>query len=229
MSILLTVATHKELYAILPELAEQNINEHIPTLFSKNKHDFIICITGIGPINAGIALGKALEIYPKISGVLNIGLAGTFDVQKAPLGSTLIVTEEIWPEYGLNNGQMVDAENFEFALWQSPEQKIINSIKIYTDFTILKLTKLAKIIEGKSITVAGVSASLERCQALKEKYSPLVENMEGFAIALACKRQNIPLIELRIISNLVGSRAKKDWNFALAFDNMYKSFNELIN
>jgi len=229
MPILLTVATSKELYSILPELTEQNIAEHAPALFCKNKHDFIICITGIGPINAGIALGRVLEKYPDISGVLNLGLAGTFNAEKAPLGSCVVVTEEIWPEYGLNDGQSVDAKNFGFALLQSPNQSIINSISLCTDFTVLKLAALAQIIEGKALTVAGVSATKQRCQALKEQYSPLIENMEGFAVALACKRQNIPLIELRTVSNLVGSRAKENWNFSLAFANMHIYFNELIN
>jgi futalosine hydrolase len=40
--------------------------------------------------------------------------------------------------------------------------------------------------------------------------------MEGFGLALAAKRNKIAFLEVRTVSNPVGARDKKLWNFHLA-------------
>ena len=72
----------------------------------------LACITGVGPVNAALGMGLALagarQAGHAVSLVLNVGVAGSMDLQRAPLRSLWRVEEEIWPEYGLHDGTAVD-------------------------------------------------------------------------------------------------------------------------
>ncbi|MDR2696314.1 MAG: futalosine hydrolase [Deltaproteobacteria bacterium] len=174
------------------------------------------CITGVGPVNAGIALGRLLALRRGIAGVVNLGLAGSFDPARAPLGSCILATEEIWPEYGLLGDNGIDAPGLGFAQWKQDGLPIVDRLPLRADVGDLGLPRPADAIPGIFLTVAGVSADAKRADMLAQRYHPLGENMEGFAVALACARQRIPCVELRAVSNKVGSRAREDRAFPLA-------------
>ena len=212
MPLLCAVATPQEFRALFPrwngEAAEHRLLAIGPGLAA--------CITGVGPVNAGIALGRILALHPEITGVLNLGLAGSFDPIRAPLGSCTLVTEEIWPEYGLLGDDGIDAPGLGFAQWEHKGWRVVDRLPLHTDLTDLGLPQPTDAIHGISLTVAGVSADAKRADMLAQRYQPLSENMEGFAVALACARQQIPCVELRALSNKVGSRAGEDRAFPLA-------------
>jgi futalosine hydrolase len=132
------------------------------------------------------------------------------------LGSCTLVTEEIWPEYGLLGDDGIDAPGLGFAQWEHDGLRVFDRLPLRADLAVLGLPQPADAIPGISLTVAGVSASAKRAAMLVQRYRPLSENMEGFAVALACARQRIPCVELRAVSNKVGSRAQKDRAFPLA-------------
>lgn len=233
MTLLLAAATVQEMVAAVPHLSPQNLIEHQLTDFWVGKKQWMACITGVGPVNAGIALGRALAHCPQCTGMVNIGLAGSFDLTIAPLGSTMVVREEIWPEYGLADEHGVDAAALGFPLWCGPsgphdtggqkgqnaqeKQTVIDRLSLCVQPHLMGLASVQHLPQGIALTVAGVSNSVARAARLQQRYAPLVENMEGFAVALACARQGLPLLELRTISNVVGSRQAKDRDFPLAF------------
>lgn len=195
-------------------------------------------------------MGLALAQRPDITAVLNVGLAGTFDLTRAPLGSTIVVSEEIWPEYGLADDKGVDAAGLGFPLWTGGEAgAVIDRLPLELDPVPLGLPPLPLMsphmpnmmdtqiegtqgtqaiapgpmqgmTQGIALTVAGVTNSAARAQRLHQRYAALLENMEGFAVALACARHHVPLVELRTISNVTGSRLPQDRNFPLAFSAM---------
>lgn len=181
----------------------------------------LCCLTGIGPINAALALGHALsraaaEGTP-ISAVLNAGLAGAFDLERHPLRSHCLVQEEIWPEYGLHDGQTVIAGAFGFPQWQPPQGEAVrdrlplDGPEALSPFGGRCATGL--LAPCRSLTVAGVSASFSRAADLRSRYEADLENMEGFAVAYACARQGIACVEIRSVSNKVGPRAKDEKDF----------------
>ena len=53
--------------------------------------------------------------------------------------------------------------------------------------------------------------------------------MEGAAIAQVCAIYNIPVFEIRGISNIAGIRDKRRWNLSLASENCQKAGMELIS
>lgn len=238
MPLLLCAATAKELLAVWPDLPAHLLVEHQPFAWSSApsvaaQQPWLVCITGVGPINAGIALGKTLALYPQIKGVFNTGLAGSFDTATAPLGSMVLVKEEICPEYGLLGDNGVDAAALGFPQWKDADRVVTDRLPLCTDPALLALPPLlssheesATPVRGSALSVAGVSNSRARATALRVRYGALLENMEGFAVALACARHRVPLLEVRFVSNVVGSRAPEDRKFSMAFTQMTAFFKQ---
>ena len=177
---------------------------------------------GVGPINAALATGLALGLTfdkdknaPGIDAILCAGLAGAHDLEKTPLRSLWNVSEEIWPEYGLNDGIDVTARAFSYPLWKKADGYIYDRLRLDGVSAISRKS----FEEGKpwpscrSVTVAGVSASFARREKLFNKYGAELENMEGFSVAYAALRAGVPCIEVRSVSNKVGPRSREEKDF----------------
>ena len=177
----------------------------------------LCCLTGGGPLNAALALGLALERAraegTPVSVVCNAGLAGAFSLEDRPLRSLCLVREEIWPEYGLNDGRSVVAGAFGFPLWQPPGGAPVRDRLPLAGADVLG-AGAAALPAVRSLTVAGVTASRERAEQLCRSYGADLENMEGFAVAYACARAGLPCVEARCVSNKVGPRARDEKDFA---------------
>lgn len=78
------------------------------------------------------------------------------------------------------------------------------------------------------MTVSGVTGTEERAHMLMKRYNPLTENMEGFSLALACLQAGIPFLELRTVSNLVGSRKAEHWKLDDALQALGRFARELF-
>lgn len=234
VSLLVCAATGPELAGLVPGF----VPEEFTASAAKNWPEMTLwplrlkcgpalcCTTGVGPVNAALAMGlvlaRAAAEGTRITAVLNSGLAGAFDLAQHPLLSLCHVREEIWPEYGLHDGRSVTAEAFGFPQWQPPQGPAVrNRIQLAG---LEALTALGAnpqdpaFLPCTSLTVAGVSASIARASDLRARYAAGLENMEGFAVAYACARMGIPCVGIRSVSNKVGPRAQdeKDFPGALA-------------
>ncbi len=197
----------------------------IPSRLSHKNKDIIVLLCGIGPINAAIACGHLFPLRDKISGIINIGIAGSFDLSTCPIGSIFAVTKEIWPEYGLRTEGSVDPTGINYGLMRFSTGEIIyNQIEIdpYGACTKMGLSFKDKLVTGSSLTVAGVTGTPSLAQKIYRQYRAKIENMEGFSIAYWCKIYNIPFLELRTISNPVGIRDIKEWNIKGALASLGK-------
>ncbi|WP_290924385.1 futalosine hydrolase [Halodesulfovibrio sp.] len=182
-----------------------------------NNHECLLAVTGVGPVNAALSIGRILGECKGITGVLNLGVAGSFDLEQAPLGSLVTADSEIWPEYGLHTAEGIDPEGIKFPVWEyygvGGQQTIWDTLPLEPEkaFRQLNLSTPGDLLEGASMTVSGVTGTEERARMLQKRYNPLTENMEGFSLALACLQAGIPFLELRTVSNLVGSRKPEHW------------------
>ncbi|SDB13375.1 futalosine hydrolase [Desulfonatronum thiosulfatophilum] len=173
----------------------------------------VLLVCGVGPVNAGISLGHLLGGLPGPVGVLNLGVAGAFCLETLPLGKAVLVDEEIWPEYGLLTASGIDPKGIGLSLGKAEEYPVWDRLKLEpeVDAENMKLD-VAGLSKVSSLTVSGVSGTAERAEELRTRYAADVENMEGFALAWACRRFKAPFVQVRTISNLVGSRDAKHWD-----------------
>ena len=73
-----------------------------------------------------------------------------------------------------------------------------------------------QVVYGPSVTVSLVSGDEAVARTRSQRYRALAENMEGSAVAQACLRFGIPVLECRGISNHAGDRRKDHWRMDLA-------------
>ncbi len=230
MALLICAATGRELAALAPALfpREDALEEMTLRSVRLKGRETLFCVTGVGPLNAALALGRCFGQAGaqgrRIDAVLNTGLTGAFDLEALPLRTLCLVREEIWPEYGLHDGQAVTAKAFSFPLWQREAGNGGNSgADVYDRLPLADAGALsggaARSDSGdvfapcRSLTVAGVSASFARARDLWNRYHAELENMEGFAVAYACARAGVPCVEIRSVSNKVGPRTKEEKDF----------------
>ncbi len=190
-----------------------------------------LVVTGIGPINAGIETGAYLAQHHDIDVVCLLGIAGSFDLNQAGLGDIVCVTKEIYPEFGLVTPNGVTTDHFGFSQYENESVRIDQSISLHPEQIAAKRAFSLPVSwrTGTSLTVAGVSATPERAGHLQSLHHPLLENMEGFAVALACCVQHVDCIEVRTVSNRVGSRDKADWRIKDALASLSGVGNTLFN
>ena len=240
--ILLCAATPDELLAAVPasllphEPAGLPLLKPLPLRLGTTGQG-VACVTGVGPINAalgmGIVLAQCAAAGQRLRAVIHVGLAGSFDLERWPLGALHVVGEEIWPEYGLHDGRQVVAQAFGFPQWSDGKREVRDRLNLATAADLgLKWRGSGLTDEQpvRSLTVAGVSASVQRVQHLRQLYGAALENMEGFAVAYAAARAGLPCLEVRSVSNKVGPRAahEKDFPGALqALGELLPAFNLL--
>lgn len=228
VSLLLCAATSRELASLAPHFSppeddgQKNPWPEMHLWPLRLKHgEALCCITGVGPVNAALAMGHALSRAEAegraVTAAINAGLAGAFDLATHSLRSLCLVHEEIWPEYGLHDGTQVSAGAFGFPLWQPEQGTAVRDRLFLAAPEEMKYPgidcKQGVFLSCTSLTVAGVSASFARAAAMRIHFGADLENMEGFAVAYACARQGVPCLEVRSVSNKVGPRARDEKDF----------------
>lgn len=205
--IILACATEMERRALLSGLEESGM---------RAADRILSCVTGVGPVASGIRAGEALARYPRVRGMINAGICGSFDLERFPLGEICVAQKEIWPEYGVR--METDTTPLEYRMFSDMKLPVANEIDLdpSSGAAAMNLRLPEDWRRGVSLTVAGVSGDPGRAESLRRRYDAATENMEGFALALAALRRGIPFLEIRTVSNLAGERDKEKWNFRQA-------------
>ncbi|MBU1228563.1 MAG: futalosine hydrolase [Proteobacteria bacterium] len=220
MPILVVAATARELSAALGAGAAQLKGPPQGAVVSALAHgrEVLACVSGLGVINAGLALGAA-GARGDVSGVVCLGVAGSFDLVAHPVGSARLVEKEIWPEYGLlaSGWCSADATALGFALGQArgpgSGAAVWDRVAWDADAALRRLGLCpGPWVRAKSLTVSGVTADHERAASMLARHHADLENMEGFALAYGCALAGLPFVELRAVSNAVGARPPVSWD-----------------
>jgi futalosine hydrolase len=85
-----------------------------------------------------------------------------------------------------------------------------------------------RLAKGPFITVSTCTGTAARARELSARTRVICENMEGAAVALACRQVGIPFLELRGISNIVEKRDTTKWNLAAGMSTAQKALLDLL-
>jgi futalosine hydrolase len=197
MNIVLVTATRKEIEPLLLYLSER--------IYLRKHQKVEIVTTGVGMMNTAYCLAKQFAQY-KPTLAIQAGVAGTFHPIFAP-GMVVTVKEDMIGDLGvMQNDQWLDLCDLGLADPNTPpfkDNKLMNPHR-----NLLSKLQLECV---RAITVNRISTQPEFIQRMKDKYMPVVESMEGAAFHYACLKENIPFIQFRGISNMVGERDKQKW------------------
>jgi len=175
-------------------------------------------ITGVGMVATAFELGRVLH-ESKYDLLINIGIAGCFD-RNLKIGEVVQVISESFVELGAEDDQQfIPIEQLGFG-----KSKFTSSLLQGQNM------QLPFVAQGHGITVNKVHGNAESIAKIKQ-LSPnsCIESMEGAAVFFAADKMDIPVIELRGISNYVEKRNRATWNIPLAIMNSNKALIETLD
>ena len=162
------------------------------------RDDVDVLATGVGPVEAACSVTRALA-QRRYRLLVNAGLAGAI-AGAAEIGEGVAVSDEVL-ELGLEDGRPIVL----------PEGKSVID-RVHADIRLLAAVANRGVRVVRGITVSRVTSSEETASRLAQLGFG-VESMEGFAALRAAQVAGVPAIELRGISNRVGSRERSGWSF----------------
>lgn len=188
--------------ATYPEVSVLCEHFQLPKQELMSAEHFDVLITGVGMTATAFALGRQLNTSYDL--VLNLGIAGAY-LAEIPLGTVLQINEDTFSELGAESGsQFIPIDELGFG------KSTFNEI----------LPPSGPIATGlravRGITVNRVHGNRQSIQQIQERLDPATESMEGAAVFMACKRDSIPCLQIRSISNYVEERNTGSWNIPLA-------------
>jgi len=181
-----------------------------------------ILITGPGLTATTYHLSKYISIR-KPSRIIMAGIAGSFDPSLLP-GQVLIVKADRIADEGV-----LEKNKWHSLIDLGFQQKNKFPFKngwLKNEDPFLRSSSLKKC---RAISVNQISAQPSTIKRLVENYDPAIESMEGAALHYVCLMEQIPFIQLRAISNRVGIRDKKKWNFKDSITNLNKELMDILS
>lgn len=176
-------------------------------------------VSGVGPVETTLRLTRYLAGRgPGIDCVMNFGVAGAYVPDpphpggNADLLDLCLAEQESLGDFGICFAGHVEAL----------EEQLAGRFLFPLDAPLLFRAEgvLARhgwaFRRGNFVTVSGASATKARGAMLAKRFNGLCENMEGAAVARVCAEFSLPVLELRVVSNLVEDRDVSRWQMAAA-------------
>ncbi len=161
---------------------------------------------------AGVILGGVAGAYPVPADLLETANEQTDEPPKpAEILDICLADREVLGDFGIATIHVADP-------FTHPDLVAAHEFSLDTPLasaakTILRQLKIP-FHSGTFITVNATTATSARALALARRHQGLCENMEGAAAAYVCQQYRLPLLEIRCISNKVGTRDFKRWRLS---------------
>lgn len=159
--------------------------------------DFLLCVSGVGKVYAALGVANLNHLHKgEISGVINVGCAGSLNEKEAPILSAVIASKVALHDYDLS------------ALGNAPgEIDELHQIYFPCDSKIDETLQIASqtlgIHSSKGIITSGDAfyASEGPKQRIRNHFGSLAVDMEAGAIGMASAYYGLPFAVLRVISD----------------------------
>ncbi|THB70512.1 MAG: futalosine hydrolase [Desulfobulbaceae bacterium] len=191
-------------------------------LLSRYQEKLCSHICGVGPVEAAATTALALASRSdKPDGIINFGIAGAYHrdppAESIELLELCLAEKECLGDFGICYGERI--EPFETISFAADHIMDLQNTLLAQAQTILS-DHGQSFKRGTFVTVNGASSTQQRGQHLQQRFDAICENMEGAALARVCKFLAIPLLEMRVVSNMVEDRDKSRWKIEEAVDRM---------
>ena len=169
-------------------------------------------LCGFGPVAAAARARDAIVAHEPARVIL-VGIAGTFDPSGLPVGTAAVFPSVLMHGVGVGLASFVPAPALGYRHWpRSGEGKADGP-------EALALAHPVPPASGPLLTVCtGAATEAEAGERRALFPGAVAEDMEGFAVALACRLAEVPVAIVRGISNAVGDRQFEHWQIPEALD-----------
>ncbi len=201
-------------------------------------------ISGIKVTLAHSGIGKAAAAATAVSllsscqpeALFLFGCGGAYPKAGLSIGDLAIASAEIFGDEGVNTPDgFRDLAEIRLPMRRTPEI-------FYNTWPVSKVLHAwaspllqahvaghkIKLQSGPFVTVSTCTGSTAVATELAQKTRGICENMEGAAVALACRQLSTPLLEIRGISNLVEDRDTRRWELPTGMAAAQTAILELI-
>ncbi|MGQ0552528.1 MAG: phosphorylase family protein [Planctomycetota bacterium] len=165
---------------------------------------------GIGQLAAGLSTAARLA-RGDVDRCLLVGIAGTRDPRRIALGALVAGSAVRDQAFGAGHGRsFLNLDEMNLPTGEAPPSLIE-----------LESPQVPGALSCVIGSVSAASASQSEAGTWKRRHpDALIEEMEGYAVATACKAAGVPLSILRGISNLAGERDRSTWKMTEAFESL---------
>lgn len=195
--------------------------------------DITFMLTGIGSTQACHTVtreiwkarlaGKPLDL------VVNIGIAGSYDMEAFPLGSAAVIDREYFADLGFETTHGFE-DLFQCGILGKDTMP-------YTGGALKRRPiphggieeALARYRGATGVTVQTVTGNPEKVKEIYRRYTPQIESMEGAAVYFASIMEDIPFFGLRTVSNEVGERDRKKWDIPAALHTLEECCRDIFS
>jgi futalosine hydrolase len=176
-------------------------------------HDsrFEVMIGGVGPVAAAVSTAMALA-QSRCDWVISAGIGGGF-APLAPVGSIVIASRTVAADFGAETPDgFMSIEELGFG-----SSEILTDDKLSSKWVKALCEVGQQVHYGPIVTVnTATGTALTAEQIAARIKGAAAEGMEGFGVAAAASKLNVPFIEIRSISNAVGPRNRAAWRIGEA-------------
>ena len=179
-------------------------------------------LCGFGPV-AAAARTAALIARDRPDRILLLGIAGTFDRERLPIGTAATFGRVVMHGVGVGTGAaFVPAGAVGFPQWPDDDE----GVRVDHE---LPLSSPVPTAAGSLLTCCAASISNDDASQRVERFPGVVaEDMEGFAVALAGRLALIPVAVIRGISNQAGDRRVDRWQIPDALDAAWQEASDVL-
>jgi futalosine hydrolase len=174
-------------------------------------HTLHVLVTGVGMVATAAHCARALSLG-RYDLAYNFGVCGSFDPAFPP-GTVVHVTSDRLSELGAEDGDR----------FLPIEELGLNQTGVVVNDTPPANRVLAELPRVRAITVNAVHGADASIAAVRARWSPQVESMEGAAFAYACALHGVPYAQVRAVSNMVERRNRQAWRL----DDAIQQLNEV--
>jgi futalosine hydrolase len=225
--ILITSAVDQELEYItgtMIRISQKTIGNRSVIQGNLGNHKIRLIVSGPGLVNTVQAITACIE-NQKPAMIIQTGCAGAFRESGLRTGDIGIADEEVDIHLGIEPASPYEpVKELPFPVLIKNHSAYKNryecNMKLadYAEKTLGRNmeTSGVRIRKGTFVTVATITATDEQATNLFRQYTPIMEAMEGSGAAHTAMLYDIPFLEIRSASNMVGERERSGWNLPLA-------------
>jgi futalosine hydrolase len=220
MNILLVAATETE-GLIIGSMNRISVDGNV---FKAGKHNIELLVTGIGGTATAYSLSRYFFLNKRPDLAINIGIAGAYD-ERIAIGDVVLPVSDCFADSGIEDGDDFRTL-FEEGLADSDEFPFTGG-RVLNDTAVIEgiMPELRRV---GAVTVNKATGSELTKKNIKAKFNPAIETMEGATFFYICKKENVPFMGLRAISNKVELRNRSSWNIPLALSNLSVHLERLL-
>ncbi len=176
-----------------------------------------ILITGVGISNTIYHLLKHLHTK-SYDLIIQIGIAGRYN-EDVEIGEVVAINEDCFADFGVLEDSNFHSI-FDMGLMEKNQTPFNDGVLENKD--VHKYSEGLKIVKGATVNM--LTDDITAIKRIINKFSPVVETMEGAAFHYICNQEGLSYLQIRGVSNDVGIRDKSKWKI----DEAIQSSNDFL-